>query len=282
MAFTIVADAAMVTGDVLNSRKAAVFKGGNTDDYYQVNALAVAETAANDTVGTITAWINTTDNTSTGTILGFGDDNVVEFIEFNLEAGKLAARCTDATVAQFVSVTSAQVVKPHTWTHVAVVQRALGAGPEFYVNGVKVASTNTTTTDVNEWFVNCDGIDTGRIGAANKAGDASVTQEFVGAISDLKYYNTALTDAQILADSQGTHLSTGCVAWYEWNDLLDSATGGGTYTAVAVSDVYITPTYNEFISRVRGMITQGTVVVADAVGLTESQGHMSVVFINAA
>ena len=278
MAFTIVGDAAIVSGDVANSRKAAVFTGGNTDDYYQIDALAAARTAANDAVGTITAWINTGDKTSTGTILGFGDKNVVEFIELNVEAGKLAARCTDGTVAQFVSVTDNVVIQPHIWYHVAVVQRADGHGVYFFVNGVLVPSTNTTTTDVNEWFNNCDGIDSGRVGAANKAGDDSVTQEFVGGISDLKYYNTALTDTQILADYRGTHLSTGCIAWYDMADLKDQATGGGTYDMTAVSDVYLTPTYNEFISRVRKF----GAVVADAAGFTENMGRMSVLFINAA
>jgi hypothetical protein len=107
------------------------------------------------------------------------------------------------------------VIPPHEWVHVAVVQAADGNGPKFYVNGVKVASTNSTTTDVNEWFNNCDGIDSGRIGAANKVGDDSVTQEFKGAISDIKYYNTALTAANIAEDAQmgGVHLTTGCIAW---------------------------------------------------------------------
>lgn len=278
MAFTIVGDAALVTGDASNSRKAAVFTGGNTDDYYQVDALAAARTAANDTVGTIIAWICPGDTTSTGTILGFGDKNVVEFIEFNVEAGKLACRCTDATVAQFVSATDSAIIPAHKWSHVAVIQRANGAGPEFYLNGVRQASTNSTTTDLSEWFNNCDGIDSGRIGAANKAGDDTVTQEFVGGISDVKYYNTALTAAQILADYNTTHLTTGCIAWYDWDGVTDKATGGGTYDATAVSDVYLTPTYNEFISRVRKF----GAVVADVAGFCENMGRMSVLFINAA
>lgn len=280
MAFTIVADAAIISGDTSVSKPAAVFKGGDTNDYYQVNALAAAQTAANDTVGTIMAWINTGDKTSTGTIIGFGDDNVVEFIEFNVEAGKLACRCTDGTTAQFVGVTDSVVITPHIWTHVAVVQAADGAGPKFYVNGVKVASTNSTTTDVNEWFNNCDGIDTGRIGAANKAGDASVTQEFVGAITGLKYYASALTEAEILADKNGV-TKTGAIADFQFDGDLVNAGSEGT-AAVAVSDVYITPTYNEFISKVRAMVVQGTVVVADAAGFSDVNGRGSMLIMNAA
>lgn len=184
----------------LKGRKAAVFIGGNVDDYIQVNAFAVARTAANDAVGTYTAWVNVPDITGTYTIIGVGDDNAVEFIDFQIVAGKLGCACTDGATAQFVSATDSIVIKPHTWQHVAVVQNADGRGPVFYVNGEKVASTNSTATDVNEWFVNCDGIDTARIGASNKAGDASVTQEFKGAISDVKYWSLALTDAEVLLD----------------------------------------------------------------------------------
>ncbi len=280
MAFTIVADAALISGDASVTKPAAVFKGGDTNDYYQINALAVARTTANDTVGTIMAWINTTDKTSTGTIIGFGDDNAVEFIDFQVVAGKLGASCTDAATAQFVSATDAAVITPHVWTHVAVVQAADGAGPKFYVNGVKVASTNSTSTDVNEWFNNCDGIDTGRIGASNKAGDASVTNEFVGAITGLKYYATALTAEQIMQDMYGVTTASAIANFQFDGDLVNSGSEGTA--AVAVSDVYITPTYNEFISRVRAFITQGTVVVADVGGFAHSDGTMSALFINAA
>lgn len=173
----------------------------------------------------------------------------------------------DATTAQFVSATDS-----------AVVQEADGLGPKFYLNGVLQASTNSTTTDFNEWFNNCDGIDVGSIGASRKSGDGSYTQEFVGAITDVKYYNTALTADQILADSKRQHLTTGCIAWYEMRNLLDSATGGGTYSLTAVSDVYQTPSYNEFISRVRKF----GAVAADCVGIAECNGRLTALFINAA
>lgn len=276
MAFTIVGDAAMVTGDVLNSRPAAVFTGGDIDDAYATDALAAARCAANDTVGTITAWINTGDNTSTGAIVCFNDANVVEFLELKLVAGKIAAADTDGTVAQWATATTAQVIKPHIWYHVALVHD--GQRPHIYLNGVKQALTDSTTTDLTEWLAGLDGIDKGWIGASSIGGAGAVGEEFVGAISDVKYYNTALTDAQILADYKGTHLTTGCIAWYDMNSLKDLATGGGTYDISAVSDVYLTPTYNEFISRVRKF----GALAADTVGLTEANGHMSVLFINAA
>ena len=102
------------------------------------------------------------------------------------------------------------------------------------------------------------------------------SEEFVGGISDVKYYDVALTAAELLADYNGVNKTANQVAWFAWNDLTNGGSEGTA--AVAVSDVYITPTYNEFISRVRLF----GAVVADAAGFTESNGRMSVLFINSA
>lgn len=267
----------------LKGRKAAVFCNATSDDYIQVNAFAAARTTANDTVGTITAWVNPANKTGTFTILGIGDNNAVEFIDFQIVAGKLGAACTDATTAQFVSATNSVVIEPHVWTHVAVVQRAAGNGPEFYVNGVKQASTNSTSTDVNEWFNNCDGLDTARIGASNKAGDASVTQEFVGAISDVKYYSVALTDEQIMNDYQSPGLNAALNAaslqshWDFADDYVDNGLGADDGTVVG--DVVLNNNYSEFSSRLRHMT--GTPVVADSINIAidslNNVGHALVI-----
>jgi hypothetical protein len=275
MAFTIVGDAALVSGNCSDSRKAAVFTGGNTDDSYSTNALAV-ECCATDTVGTITAWINTGDITSTGAIIEFNDANVVEFLDFKVVAGKVSAAMTDATVARWATATTNVVLTAHKWHHVALVQD--GDFPKIYVDGVKQAQTDSVTTALTEWCGLLDGVDVGFIGASSIGGAGAIGEEFVGGISDVKVYSTALTAAQILDDYKGTHLATGCRAWYKMDDLLDSATGAGTYSLTANSDVYMTPTYNEFISRVRKF----GAVVADVAGFNENMGRMSVLFINAA
>ncbi len=263
-----------VTGALTPARRAARFLGGNVDDYVQVNAFAVARVAADDAVGTFSAWVNVPDKgAATYCIIGCGDDNAVEFIEFNIETAKLGCRCTDGATVQFVGVTDNQVIKPHTWQHLAVVQAADGAGPKFYVDGVRVASTNTTTTDVNEWFVNCDGIDTARIGAANKAGDASVTNEFKGGISDLKYWSAALTDEEILKDYQGIAVQTAALqSHWDMNDgYVDLGLGADNGTVVG--DIVLNNGYCEFTSRL-GFMT-GTPLVADSINfaVNNNQGH---------
>src|SRR3990167_738265 len=223
-----------IVGSLKPARKAFKNIGGDTNDYLQVNAAAVALVAANNATGTWSAWINMANITGTFCIACAGDDNAVEFLELNVEAGLLTARCTDATTAQFVTQADAIEFRPHRWYHVAMVQAADGVGPKLYVNGARIAATNDTTTDVDEWFVNLDGIDTMRIGAANKAGDASVTNEFSGAISDVKLWSTALTAAEVLADYQGTAVQATALEnhWKMDDDYTDAGLGADTATAV--------------------------------------------------
>lgn len=251
----------------LKGRKAAVFLGGNVDDYIQVNAFAVARTAANDTVGTITAWVNVADITGTYTILGIGDNNVVEFMDFGIEAGKLAARNTDNTNAAYVVVSNAINMVPHVWTHVAMVQNADSQCPILYVNGVRQATTASSVGFANSWFANNDGLDTARIGASNKAGDASVTNEFKGAISDVKYYSTNLTPEQILNDmlepAKNAALNASNLEshWDFDDDYVDAGLGADNGTVVG--DVVLNNNYSEFTSRMRFMTA--VPVVADSI-----------------
>ena len=74
-----------------------------SDDFIQINAAAVALVAANNASGTWTAWINIANITGTFAILNFGDGDIVEFLELNIEAGLLTCRGTDGTTVQFVT-----------------------------------------------------------------------------------------------------------------------------------------------------------------------------------
>ena len=124
----------MFGGDITQSMPASIHLGGDSDDYYQVDAAA-ADMANDDTTGALMAWVMQADDTSTVTVLGFGDKNVVEFIELNIEAGLLTCRCTDNTTAQFVTQADGDELEKHKWYHVAVVQRADGTGVHLFLNG---------------------------------------------------------------------------------------------------------------------------------------------------
>lgn len=253
------------------------FKGGNTDDYIQINAAAVARVAANDTVGSWTAWVNIPDVTGTYCIMCAGDDNAVEFLELNIEAGLLTARCTDATVAQFVTQADAVGFTPHKWHHVAMVQAADGQGPQLFIDGARIAATNDTSTDVNEWFNNLDGIDTFRIGAANKAGDASVTNEFKGGISDVKIFTDVLTYEEVLNDYKGIANTNNLHNHYDMDNDVDDVDGSGADNGtVTGTSLTLCPRYSEFTSMYNTITTP---LVADTVlfSTTDTTGHLVVI-----
>ena len=262
------------------AKNAVRFLGGDVDDGVQVDAFVATRTAANDDSGTIIAWVNIPDITGTYTILGMGDANVVEYIHFSVESGKMFAACNDATTMQWDVNTTDVVITPHKWHHVALVQKNGDFGPKFYVDGVLKARTDTTTTDLDEWIVNLDGLDGGHIGAADSIGGAAaLTQEFKGAISDVKYYNTALTAAQIIDDMNGVVLTTGLTnRWKLSDDLIDNiAAEDGT----AVGAIVFNAGYSEFASRL-GFRPAAQAVVADVVTLAVDEKTGYAVIIKAA
>lgn len=256
-----------ITGSLRPSRHAMAFLGGATDDYMQVDAAAAGQLAAVFTSGTWTAWIMPEDKTQTGTIIGMGDKNVVEFLELNVEAGLLVARCTDNTTAQWVITTDAIVCPAHKWTHVALVHN--GITPKLYVNGIEPAQTLSTATTPASWISALSGLDSGRIGAANKAGDDSVTQEFGGGIGEVKLWGGttttgALTAAQVLQDFRGGQVATTYLYnnWKWEDDLTDDGTGNDP--ATKSGDVVMSSGYCEFESRFRiaGFVTADYPVIS--------------------
>lgn len=253
----------MFGGDVTEMMPAAVCLEGDSDDYYQVDAAAVAATAGNYTTGTLSAWIMMADDTSTMSIICFGDKNVVEFIDFRVEAGLLTIACTDAATAQFDTQADGDRLEKHKWYHVAATQRADGTGCHLFINGNEIDVTHDTSTDVDEWFNNCDGIDSGRIGAANIAGDDSVTQEWHGFIGAVRHYSASKTDAEIKAiydyerrrlfrkdtdrDYDDSNDTTSLVNHWDMTDLVDAGSGADNMTAVG--DITLGSGCCEFTSK---------------------------------
>jgi len=267
-----------VAGSLTPAKPALRFLGGAVDDGIQIDAFAAARTAANDTKGTITAWVNMPDGGGTYTIIGVGDANAAEYIHFSFESGKLFAACMDATVMQWDINSTATALTPHKWQHVALVQD--GVRPRMYVNGIEVAVTDTVTTDLTEWFKNLDGVDGGHIGAADSiAGDAALTQEYKGAIGAVKYWNTNLTAAQILADYDGVSNTKNLISHWNWedNNYADIVSG---HNGTLVGDVVACNRYSEFSSRMS--FGTGIPVVADKVVCFADKGVGHAVVIQAA
>ena len=257
----------------LDYKQGCRFLGGAVDDAVQIDAAGLA--MANVSLyGTLAAWIMVPDDAGTYAVLSFGDANVVEHITLRVAAGKLEAECNDNTTVQWKYVSTNKEIKPHTWYHVAVVHD--GVNPKLYVNGEEVTTTRTTATTPASWFKACAGIDSGSIGAAEMTGDAALTQEFAGYISDVRVWasattttNVALTSDQLKAVMKGGTVGSPHNHWVLDGDALDD--GSGADNGTLVGDVIYTAGC-EFTSRLT--FGSGVPVVADttAIAMNERNG----------
>ena len=199
----------MTAGDVitvkgnLHARQSAAFDG--TDDYILADAHAVARVAGNDTTGTYSAWVYLDAITAANqTILSAGDDNSdTEYLSFEVSASVLRIFLVHGGATQFdIRETTASILAKK-WTHVAVVQN--GTKAALYVNGLEVATTNITATDLTMWYDELTGCDKFAIGV--KESNNTHTNDFAGMISDVKYWNKDLTATEVMSDKNGTALS---------------------------------------------------------------------------
>jgi hypothetical protein len=264
----------------LKGRHAVAFLGGNVDDGVQIDEFVADRVTANDTTGTITAWINVPDKTGTYCIIGFGDASAVEYIYLAYVAGQIQAKCARVgpNVAWDLISTNASI-KPHYWHHVALVQDAVI--PKIYLDGVELTLTLTDVSESSYWFDTCALLDGGHIGAADSiAGDAALTLEFKGAISNVKYWNAALTGDQIKNDFNEVNNTTNLISHWDFNDdYLDRVTASNN-DGTAVGDIILTNNYCEFTSRLRYMT--GVPLVADSLVCFADGGTGHAVVIQAA
>lgn len=263
-----------VVGSLSPTRHCLRFLGGDVDDGVQVDALAAAIVAGNHTKGTISSWVMCPDDTGTYTIFGAGDADAVEYLQFQIAAGKLQFKIYDGGATRVDVISTNRVIPIHQWTHVAVTQD--GSRPYLYVNGQLVAMTDTTATELGQWFDDTDGIDGAHIGASDSiAGGALLTNEYKGYISDVKVWSgtastAALTADQVYQDYQGVTNTTSLLAHYKFDgDVLNRA-NEGTYNGTIVGALVYCDA-NEFASRLT--FGCGTPVTADNIVMVAQNGQ---------
>jgi hypothetical protein len=199
----------MAAGDVITliedsmSRKGNYFDG--TDDYVLHDAHAAARVLANDTTGTYTAWIYKDDITTTCVILSAGDnDSANEYLQFYVGGNQLGIKLQQGGATQFLvyETTGNGSIPARAWTHVAVVQN--GTQPALYVNGVNKVVTNGTATDLTMWYDELANCDKFAIGVLESNGTHTI--DWKGAIGSVKYWNRALSAAEVKAAYNGEAL----------------------------------------------------------------------------
>ena len=267
----------------LTPARAAIKLIATADQALLIDAWAVARVAAGDTTGTITAWIMVPDITGDYGIVSAGDTAAIEFLTLRITAGKLVVELNDATADKFEYTSTNIVIEAHRWHHVAVVQDAVK--PILYVDGKAVAMTATLATTPGLWFGALTLTDDASIGAAEEAGAAAQIREMKGAISDVKYWDVALTALQIDKDYDGqapddiTGTSGDLTDWWDMKDDVTNrvtAANGGT----AGASLKLVNAYSEFSSRLAFMT--GSPVAADDISISVSTGVGHAVVIKAA
>lgn len=270
-----------VVGSTKHSRHAVKFIA-TADEALVIDAWAVARVAAGDANGTISAWINIPDITGDYGIISAGDTAAIEFLTLRVTAGKLVVELNDATADKFEYTSTNVVITPHRWHHVAVTQD--GVKPRLFVDGERVAQTETLGTDPTLWFAALALTDDASIGAAEEAGAPAQIREFKGAISDVKYWEVALTDIEVKKDFQGqAPANLGVVAGVskltDWWDMDDDYVNGITAgnNGSAGGSLKLVNAFSEFSSRLAFMT--GSPVVADDISISvkDGEGHAWVI-----
>jgi len=178
----------------------------------------------------------------------------------------------DNTTLQFNIVSTNKVITPHKWHHVAITQNAVH--PKLYVDGDAIDMTDTDATALDSWFKACAGIDGAHIGAADSiAGDAALTLEFKGYISNVKIWSSsgtggALTAAQVKDDYNGVSNTTNLHNHWSLDQCITDA-GSGADNGTAVGDIIYSDA-NEFASRLTFLET--VPLAADNVTICADKG----------
>ena len=186
----------VVISEEAGGRKGNYFDG--VDDYVLHDAHAVARVAAGDTVGTYTAWIYFDDVSGNYTIISAGDNSSTdEFLQFFLQSdGRLSALLKHGGAIQWQIRESTPSISARKWTHVALVQN--GVQPALYIDGLNVAVTNSTATDLTFWYDELTLTDKFAIGVLES--NATHINDLAGAIGRTKYFVAALTPEEIMED----------------------------------------------------------------------------------
>jgi hypothetical protein len=183
-----------------------------TDDYVSMPAQSTSVTGN----FTVEAWVKPTDATKimhvfssrTGADLSF-DIQLRYGTQIHGDIGNGSGWLTTAADAAFNYAVN-------TWLHIAYV--VTPAGYKIYANGNQVGSGTFTGTPML--------FNSSRYLTLGKS--AAETTLFKGSMDDVRIYNTALTQPQVLEDAKGNYLAAGLVAYYSF----DEGISGGTNTII--------------------------------------------------
>jgi hypothetical protein len=268
----------------IRGKKAVAFHDGAAE-VILIDTFAQGRVAANDTTGTFTAWVNVPDITGVYNIVGCGQSAAVEYFYISVDAGKIHYKAAVAGPDINCDIITGVVLSPHQWHHVAFVQSANAGGPpKIYVDGVEKTVTETNITECEAWFDLWANINGGHLGAEDSvAGGALLTNTFKGGLGNVKYWNRALSAAEVADDIKGLALTgdaTYLKANWDFDNDYVNAANPGTYDGTAESTVVLTNNYSEFSSRF--MFSGVTPLATDGIALSVENETGYAIIIDAA
>jgi len=246
----------MAAGDVRvislshKSKRSIVCDG--TEDYAQIDAFGVAREAAGtaDTVGTFAGWIHIASASASYCLIAAGDVSAAEYVSLQVVSGKINSTLFDGGSVQFDIESDTAPVTTDGWHHIAVTQDA--TQPLLYHNGILLAATNDNATDITKWFADLNGIDNANIGILDQ--NSTTTLDMDGAIGAVKYWDKALSAAEILQEYNNQAVTDHLISSWDFDgDLVDSV---GGHDGTLVNEAYLDPQYSNFtkeIQRVRAL-----------------------------
>ncbi|WP_420579759.1 LamG-like jellyroll fold domain-containing protein [Reichenbachiella sp.] len=183
-----------------NGQRVVILDAGNTSGAGLTNTAAFDATNFKTTSGTLEGWMRTTDvDGQYNPIVSIGGLAAMFVV-----GGDLITYQWGGTPGNISSGTS---VADGNWHHVAFVyQNGVPNGSQFYVDGVPAGASFQYDQGADQDLINI-------------ADNDIVSHFFVGDIDEIRFWNRALTDAQILAfhDQEINSSSPGLYAYYSFN-----------------------------------------------------------------
>lgn len=163
-----------------------------------LNLASGASVINNDTVGTMSAWINPNNQTASANIFGLNDhgdpQSYVLFYQGSDEKMRFLVR-EAGTISLFIIGDNALPIG--SWSHIAVTVGL--SGNAMYVNGTNMPVTYSTgNAGTQKWASDVNQIDRWKIGAQDPI--AGVTDFFNGTQDQITYRNVRATPAEIKAE----------------------------------------------------------------------------------
>lgn len=229
-----VLNGALYTKDRFGKSNAALsFDGIDDQVTLQYNYLGYQEL-------TISAWINVKDLANAGqTILNGGGPFFVLSQQSNVGFGINTSTTEGGTsTGQLLILSNLPNNPKNTWAHILV--KFKSGDSKYYLNG-QIVGTNTQAYN----FISYSGVL--RIGIQNSFG--TLANPFKGEIDDLRIYNRALSDAEVVAlyksEAPNPSLNSGLFANYKFDGNANDASGKGNNGTLIGGATFTTDRYGQ-------------------------------------